>query len=75
VTGTVRSSNQNRGDDVRGGAGSTAGNRRFDVIRVEDLKIPNMVRSARGTIQVPGTNVRAKAGLNRSIHANGWVGS
>jgi putative transposase len=46
--------------------------RRFDVIRVEDLKIPNMVGSARGTIQVPGKNVRAKAGLNRSIHANGW---
>jgi putative transposase len=44
----------------------------FDVIRVEDLKIPNMVRSARGTIQAPGKNVRAKAGLNRSIHANGW---
>jgi IS605 OrfB family transposase len=46
--------------------------RRFDVIRMEDLKIPNMVRSARGTVQAPGTNVRAKAGLNRSIHAAGW---
>jgi len=46
--------------------------RRFDLIRVEDLKITNMVRSARGTVAVPGTNVRAKAGLNRSIHAAGW---
>jgi putative transposase len=46
--------------------------RRFDVIRVEDLKIKNMVRSARGTIAAPGRNVRAKAGLNRSIHAAGW---
>jgi IS605 OrfB family transposase len=46
--------------------------RRFDLIRVEDLKIRNMVRSARGTIAAPGTNVRAKAGLNRSIHAAGW---
>jgi putative transposase len=46
--------------------------RRFDVIRVEDLKITNMVRSARGTIEAPGRNVRAKAGLNRSIHAAGW---
>ena len=45
---------------------------RFDLIRVEDLKIKNMVRSARGTAQVPGRNVRAKAGLNRSIHAAGW---
>jgi IS605 OrfB family transposase len=46
--------------------------RRFDLIRVEDLKIKNMVRSVRGTVAVPGTNVRAKAGLNRSIHAAGW---
>jgi putative transposase len=46
--------------------------RRFDLIRVEDLKIKNMVRSARGTVEVPGRNVRAKAGLNRSIHAAGW---
>jgi transposase len=45
---------------------------RFDVIRVEDLKIPNMVGSARGTVETPGKNVRAKAGLNRSIHAAGW---
>ncbi|MEV0407169.1 transposase [Actinoallomurus sp. NPDC050550] len=44
----------------------------FDLIRVEDLKIKNMERSARGTIAAPGTNVRAKAGLNRSIHAAGW---
>jgi putative transposase len=44
----------------------------FDVIRVEELKIKNMVRSARGTIAAPGKNVRAKAGLNHSIHAAGW---
>ncbi|MBC6467139.1 RNA-guided endonuclease InsQ/TnpB family protein [Actinomadura alba] len=46
--------------------------RRFDVIRIEDLRIRDMVRSGRGTIQMPGKNVRAKAGLNRSIHAAGW---
>jgi transposase len=51
---------------------STALARRYDLIRVEDLKIKNMVRSARGTRDAPGTNVRAKAGLNRSIHAAGW---
>ncbi|MEV5704275.1 transposase [Actinoallomurus sp. NPDC052274] len=51
---------------------STALSRRYDVIRVEDLKIKSMVRSARGTLDAPGTNVRAKAGLNRSIHAAGW---
>ncbi|GAA4618896.1 hypothetical protein GCM10023195_85220 [Actinoallomurus liliacearum] len=44
----------------------------FDLIRVEHLRIKNMVRSARGTLTVPGTNVRAKTGLNRSIHAAGW---
>jgi transposase len=46
--------------------------RRFDRIRVEDLKINGMVGSARGTVEAPGRNVRAKAGLNRSIHAAGW---
>ncbi|WP_329251685.1 transposase [Actinoallomurus sp. NBC_01490] len=46
--------------------------RRFDLIRVEDLKIKNMTRSAHGTIHAPGRNVRAKAGLNRAIHAAGW---
>ena len=51
---------------------STDLGRRFDVIRVEDLKIRNMTRSARGTAQAPGVNVAAKAGLNRGILGNGW---
>ncbi len=46
--------------------------RRFDLIKVEDLRITNMTRSARGTAQNPGTNVRAKAGLNREILRSGW---
>jgi putative transposase len=46
--------------------------RRFDVIRVEDLKIRNMTRSARGTAGSPGKNVRAKAGLNDGIQKAGW---
>ncbi len=46
--------------------------RRFDVIRVEELKITNMTRSARGTAQQPGRGVRAKAGLNRGILRSGW---
>jgi transposase len=46
--------------------------RRFDVIRVEDLSIRNMTRSAKGTPQQPGKNVAAKAGLNREIHKAGW---
>jgi len=46
--------------------------RRFDVIRVEDLSIKNMTRSARGTVDQPGTNVAAKTGLNRGISKAGW---
>jgi putative transposase len=46
--------------------------RRFDVIRVEDLNIQGMTRSAKGTIEQPGRNVAAKAGLNRGILASGW---
>jgi putative transposase len=51
---------------------STGLARRFDVIRIEDLKIGNMTRSARGTAQVPGRNVRQKAALNREIMRSGW---
>jgi putative transposase len=46
--------------------------RRFDLIRVEDLQIKNMTRSAKGTRENPGRNVRQKAGLNRGILASGW---
>src|SRR6266478_2771275 len=51
---------------------STSLAHRFDIIRVEDLRIRNMTRSARGTRQNPGRNVRAKAGLNRQILRSGW---
>ena len=33
----------------------------------------NMCRSAAGTLDAPGTNVAAKAGLNRSILDVGWA--
>jgi putative transposase len=46
--------------------------RRYNLIRIEDLRVANMTRSARGTIAEPGRNVRQKAGLNRSIMASGW---
>ena len=42
------------------------------MIRVEDLKIGNMTRSARARRENPGRNVRAKAGLNRGILGSGW---
>ena len=46
--------------------------RRFDTIRVEDLHVRAMTRSARGTPECPGTNVAQKRGLNREIHRQGW---
>jgi transposase len=46
--------------------------RRFDLIRVEDLRITHMTRSARGTLAAPGANVRQKTGLNREIMRSGW---
>ncbi len=42
------------------------------LIAVEDLRVASMVRSARGTLEQPGRNVRQKAGLNRSIADQGW---
>lgn len=46
--------------------------RTYDVIRFEKLNIKNMTASAKGTVEKPGRNVRAKAGLNRAILAQGW---
>ena len=51
---------------------STGLARRFDLIRVEDLDVKAMTRSARGTQAEPGRNVRQKAALNRGILASGW---
>ena len=41
--------------------------RRYALIGVEDLKVNSMTRSARGSADEPGKNVRSKAGLNRSM--------
>jgi transposase len=46
--------------------------RRFDVIRVENLRITTMTRSSRGTLDAPGRNVGAKSSLNREILHSGW---
>ena len=51
---------------------STAMSETQAVVYVEDLKIRNMTRSARGTRETPGRNVRQKSGLNRSILSQGW---
>lgn len=39
----------------------------YALIAVEALKLKNMTRSARGTVEAPGSNVRQKAGLNRAL--------
>jgi putative transposase len=43
-----------------------------DAIALEDLHVDSLTASARGTVEVPGRNVAAKAGLNRSILDAGW---
>jgi IS605 OrfB family transposase len=45
----------------------------YDLIRIEDLRVANMVRSARGTVDQPGRRVAQKAGLNRSILNAAWT--
>lgn len=42
------------------------------IVVMEDLRIANMTKSAKGTIEQPGRNVRAKSGLNRRILDQGW---
>jgi putative transposase len=42
------------------------------IVCIEDLQVRNMSASAAGTVEKPGTNVRAKSGLNKSILDQGW---
>lgn len=42
------------------------------LVCIEDLQVLNMSKSARGIIEAPGKNVRAKAGLNKAILDQGW---
>ncbi len=42
------------------------------IVVVEDLKIKNMTKSAKGTEDKPGKNVKQKQGLNRSITQQSW---
>jgi putative transposase len=41
--------------------------RRYDRIALERLEVRSMTRSAKGTVEEPGSGVRQKAGLNRSL--------
>jgi putative transposase len=44
-----------------------------DTIALEDLRVAAMTASAAWTVEEPGRNVAAKAGLNRSILDAGWT--
>ena len=43
------------------------------MIYVEDLQVSNMSKSAKGTVEQPGTNVAQKSGLNRAILDQSWA--
>lgn len=42
------------------------------IVCIEDLQVRNMSKSASGTTETPGKNVRAKSGLNKAILDQGW---
>jgi putative transposase len=44
----------------------------YDSIALEQLRVTAMTATAAGTVEAPGRNVAAKAGLNRSILDAGW---
>ena len=46
----------------------------YETVGLEKLNTRGMTRSAKGTKENPGTNVKAKSGLNREILASGWHG-
>jgi len=51
---------------------STTISKNHALVFVEDLQVKNMSRSAKGTAENPGRNVRAKSGINKSILDQGW---
>ncbi|MGH8995186.1 MAG: RNA-guided endonuclease InsQ/TnpB family protein [Acidimicrobiales bacterium] len=65
VAKAYRSARQRSDNWAREAAKEIVG--RYGVIALEDLKLPQMTRSARGTKEQPGINVASKRGLNRSL--------
>ncbi len=51
---------------------STVISKNHAVVVLENLKVGNMTRSAKGTVEAPGRNIRQKSGLNKSILDQGW---
>jgi putative transposase len=42
------------------------------MVCIEDLQVRNLSKSASGTTETPGKNVKAKSGLNKAILDQGW---
>ena len=72
----LRRVEQKRQDSMRGYQHrvSTQLVKDHQIICIEDTGIRNLTRSAKGTAEQPGKNVRQKAGLNRAILTQGWSG-
>lgn len=51
---------------------STTISQNHAMVCIEDLQVRNMSKSAAGSIEKPGKQVRAKSGLNKSILDQGW---
>ena len=45
---------------------------KYDIVYIEDLNTVGMTKSAKGTTEAPGKNVKQKTGLNRSILRSVW---
>jgi putative transposase len=51
---------------------STTISKNHAIVFIEELQVRNMSRSAAGAVEQPGSKVRQKAGLNKSILDQGW---
>jgi putative transposase len=51
---------------------STTISKNHAMVCIEDLQVRNMSKSAAGSADEPGKNVRAKSGLNKAILDQGW---
>ena len=51
---------------------STDVSKNHAVVVLEDLKVANMSKSAKGTLEAPGRNIGQKSGLNKAILDQGW---
>ena len=51
---------------------STGISKNHAVVVLEDLKVANMSKSAKGTLEAPGRNISQKSRINKAILDQGW---